>query len=200
MDANQIQEAVEVGAWIGRKEAFSGMAGRCSAADARCLLDMKDGSKHKALGLSWDEFCKRHLGISRALADKKIRLLEEFGEEYFYLNSLIATTPEQYRLIAAAVTADGLQFGTERIPFTPQNTARLAQAIEDLSLLALPEPTQHKPIQDPVWRATKQLQCAIEELEELLADGPGQRDRGTLLLVLGSTSQRLGRLDRNLRG
>ena len=41
MGENKIAPAVgaayELGEWMGRKQAFSSLAGRCSAADAECL-------------------------------------------------------------------------------------------------------------------------------------------------------------------
>jgi hypothetical protein len=36
-------------------------------------------------------------------------------------------------------------------------------------------------------------------MEQLLADGPGQHDRATLMIVLGGSVRRLDRLNGNLR-
>ena len=35
--APALGQAYELGQWMGRKQAFSGLAGRCSATDAECL-------------------------------------------------------------------------------------------------------------------------------------------------------------------
>jgi len=142
MDERKFDEAIDLGAWLGRKQAFSGMAGRCSAADAHCLRSMKDEQKYKTFGLTWMSLLTA-LGISRSLADKTIRLFEEFGETYFYLTGLIPIAPEDYRRIAGSVTADGLRHGGETIAIVPQNAPKLAAAVQDLkrqTQLALPAP------------------------------------------------------------
>jgi hypothetical protein len=207
MDAKNVDEAIELGSWLGRKQAFGGMAGRCSAADAHCLLTIREEKKYKTLGLTWEEFCPQRLGISRAQADKTIRLLEEFGETYFYLNGLAPVSPEDYRLIAGAVEGDGVQYAGELIPIAPQNAARLAEAVGNLkrsARLALPAPAPDgKPgaarkIKDPIWQATRR-QTVVGELEDLLAGGPGHHDRATLVTVLGGSVERLRRLDSGLR-
>jgi len=36
------EELMELGTWIGRKQAFATIAGGCSAADAECLRQMRD--------------------------------------------------------------------------------------------------------------------------------------------------------------
>jgi hypothetical protein len=213
MDANNLEDAVELGAWLGRKQAFSGMAGRCSAADAHCLVTLREQKKYKAFGLTWEAFCTERLGISRALADKTIRLFAEFGETYFYLTGLIPMAPQDYRLIAGSVSADGVQNAGERIPIVPQNAAKLSEAVKNLkrqARLALPAPEAKpsgrpsakpagKPAADPLWRTVDQLQDAVEGMERLLACGAGKYSVSTLMTVLGGTSERLGRLNRNLR-
>jgi len=210
MEANNLEDALDLGAWMGRKQAFGGMAGRCSAADAHCLVTLREGKKYRSFGLNWEEFCSQRLGISRAYADKTIRLLEEFGETYFYLTGLVPIAPADYRLIAGSVSADGVEHAGARIPIAPQNAASLAEAVANLkqqARLALPAPAPKpapapaaaKMPEDPVWQAVDRLQDVVAEMERLLADGPGRLNPSVLLTVLGGTSQRLGRLYRNMR-
>jgi hypothetical protein len=200
MDERGLDEAIDLGACLGRKQAFSGMAGRCSAADAHCLRGMREEKKYKALGLSWEEFCSGRLGISRSMADRTIRLFEEFGEAYFYLNGLIPIAPEDYRRIAGSVSADGVRHAGELLAIVPQNAVRLAAAVQDLkrqAQRALPAPAN--PPRTPVCRAAGRLQSAIGELERLLADGPGNQDPAELMVLLAGSAERLCRLNRNLR-
>jgi len=75
-------EVLDLGTWIGRKQAFASMAGGCSAADAECLRQMRSQKKHRALGLTWAEFCKQQIGITRQYADRLIGRLEELGPHY----------------------------------------------------------------------------------------------------------------------
>jgi len=207
MSETKLEEAFELGEWLGRKQAFSGMAGRCTAADALCILKVRSEKKYKATGLTWDEFCSRHLGISRAQADKTIRLLEEFGETYFYLTGLVPITPQDYRLIAGSVGADGVEHAGERIPIAPQNAVKLAEAVGKLkqqARLALPAPKPEPAAAvmpgEQVGRAIDRLQDAVAEMERLLAGGAGNYNLSVLMTVLGGSSQRLSRLNGNLRG
>jgi hypothetical protein len=213
MDEKGLHEAIEMGSWLGRKQAFSGIAGRCSAADAVCILKLREEKKYKASGLTWEEFCTVHLGISRALADKTIRLLQEFGETYFHLAGLVQIPPADYRLIAGSVSGDGVRHDGETIAIAPQNAVKLAEAVRSLkqsARLALPAPAP-EPAPEPapapaaaiasmslVWEAAERLQSAVDEMERLLADGPGSHSRSALMIILGGTSERLGRLHRGL--
>ncbi len=209
MDTNNLEDGINLGAWLGRKQAFSGMAGRCSAADAHCLLVLREEKKYKATGLTWDEFCAQRLGISRAQADKTIRQLEEFGEAYFHLTGMVQISPQDYRLIAGAVSADGIEHGGERIAIAPQNAVKLAKAVDNLKqkarlALPAPPPAAAKPatateVGDPMGKMVDRLQDAVEGMERLLANGPGDYNRSLLMTVLGGSARRLDRLDNNLR-
>ena len=200
MEQKELDSAIELGAWTGRKQAFSGLAARCSAADAQCLREIREGKKYRAANLTWDEFCPKHLGISRALADRTIRLLEEFGLPYFYLAGLIRITPHEYRRIAGSVSESGVKSNGEYIAIEAGNAARLAEVVESLkreTALALPAP--QKLPKDPLYPALNQLQSAVGQLEQLLDGGPGQYDRALLMTVLGVSVERLGRLSSSLR-
>ncbi|MGO9257581.1 MAG: hypothetical protein ACLQU1_14905 [Bryobacteraceae bacterium] len=61
---------------------------------------MKETRCYQKLGLSWDDFCRQHTGISHRHADRIIRRYEEFGEACFRLSSLARISPEGYREIA----------------------------------------------------------------------------------------------------
>lgn len=85
MQVQKPEETLDLGTWIGRKQAFASIAGECSAADAECLCQLLEHKKHRALGRSWPEFCKRRIGMTQPTADRIIRRLEEFGQQYFRL-------------------------------------------------------------------------------------------------------------------
>jgi hypothetical protein len=60
------QDAIfDVAAWVGRKQAFAALAGRCSAADAECLRQVRDQRQYRTLNVNWEQFCKRRAGILR---------------------------------------------------------------------------------------------------------------------------------------
>ncbi len=71
---------IDMGAWVGRQQAFAVIAKKCSAAQALSLKEMKEARGYEKLGLSWDDFCQQHAGISRVHVDHIIRQYEEFGE------------------------------------------------------------------------------------------------------------------------
>jgi hypothetical protein len=128
----QINEAVGLGMWLGRRQAFGLVSGKCSAADAECLRQMRDEKKYVALGMNWEEFCKQHVGVSRQTADRIIRNLEEFGPKYFELSAVLRIPAEQCRQIAPAVTDRGVVCGGETIEIAAENSSRLAQALDTL--------------------------------------------------------------------
>jgi len=122
----------ESGAWVGRKQAFAELAGRCSAANAECLRQARDRKSYRALRMTWDEFCRERMGISRVTAEKIIDRLEEFGPQYFILGQAIGITPAQYRRIQGSVRGQMLLHAGEEIPIEAENAGRLAAAIGEL--------------------------------------------------------------------
>ena len=78
-----------LGMWLGRHQAFGLIANQCSAGDAECLKIIRENEEYKKLGLTWEEFCNGHAGVSRAHADRLIQYLEEFGTNYFRMAELM---------------------------------------------------------------------------------------------------------------
>lgn len=152
----KLDDALGLGAWLGRKQAFSLMAGKCSAADAECLRKMRDEKKYRSLGLNWETFCRKYLGISRVAAEKIIKLLEEFGTQYFELSAVVRISPEEYRRIAPSVTSEGVQFRGRLLEIAMHNAPELSEAVQELRREAAPPPAPPKPAGD-------------DELEQTLA-------------------------------
>ena len=125
-------QVFESGAWAGRKQAFAEVAGRCSAATAECLRQARDRKSYRALGMTWDEFCRERMGSSRVTAEKTIRRLEEFGPQYFMLAQATGITPGEYRRIQSSVRGQALLHAGEEIPINAENGPRLAAAIGEL--------------------------------------------------------------------
>ena len=133
--------AYQLGTWMGRKQAFASLAGRCSAADAECLRQIRHGKHYRALKLNWEQFCKQEVGVSYITVDKIIRRLEEFGPAYFILTQATGITENEYRRISAAVHEKNLLCAGEEIAITAENAPKLNAAIEQLrreSAAALP--------------------------------------------------------------
>src|SRR3954466_10420617 len=110
-----------LGTWLGRRQAFSMMAGKASAADIECLRTIRNQRLYKSKKERWEDFCAEHVGASRTQVDRLIRYLEEFGPTFVELTHVTRITPETYRLIAKNVSADGLTFDDQTIPITQEN-------------------------------------------------------------------------------
>ena len=139
--APAVGDAYELGEWMGRKQAFSGLAGRCSAADAECLRKIRSRKQYRALKLTWKQFCEQRVGVSHVTADKIIGLLEEFGASYFLLSQATRISEREYRQISSAVRGQNLLCAGEEIPIDADHAPKLNAAIEQLrreSAAALP--------------------------------------------------------------
>jgi hypothetical protein len=131
----------ELGRLVGQKHAFSLVAGACMAADAECLRRIREDKVYRALNVTWDQFCRERVGITRPVVDKMIRQLEEFGPAFFELSGILHITPDQYRQIAGSVDAEGVLYEGEKIPIIAGNIPKLMRAVDALlSRAALPEP------------------------------------------------------------
>jgi hypothetical protein len=124
-ETTQTPDRVDMGAWVGRQQAFAVIANKCSAAQALSLKQMKETGCHDQLGLSWDDFCERYVGLDRRQADRIISHYKEFGEAYFRLSSLARISAEDYREIAAAVEDSCIEIDGEQVPIAPENASRI---------------------------------------------------------------------------
>ena len=179
-------EVLDLGTWIGRKQAFASMAGGCSAADAECLRQMRSQKKHRALGLTWAEFCKQQIGITRQYADRLIGRLEELGPQYFRMSQATGITPEEYRRIAGSVNEKGLAHAGELIPITAEDGPRLIAAVEELRRQAAPEAGKDgAEDQDrAIEKAERLLRAAVNEIgrvEEMPLDAARRQQLFTRL-------------------
>ena len=124
--------ALELGRWMGRREAFALIAGRCSAADVESLQRLRDEKLYKLLCRSWDEFCEKKLKVCRRQADRLIGQLKEFGPQYFHIAQMTHVTVEEYRAIAPHVTEEGLRWDGAAIALLPENSAQIAEGVKEL--------------------------------------------------------------------
>jgi hypothetical protein len=69
---------------LGQNQAWSLMAGRCTAVQAETLWRIRDQRWYRCSTTTWREFCTESLKISGAEADRAIRLLRtaSFGLRY----------------------------------------------------------------------------------------------------------------------
>lgn len=169
MQIKERDEVLELGTWMGRKQAFASLAGSCSAADAECLRQMRCHKRYRTLGLSWDQFCKQRLGIARPTADKIIKRLEEFGPQYFRLAQATGISPDEYRRIAGSVGENGLSHAGELIPITAEETPRLIAAVEELRQQAGPAvaKSEAEKLDSAIEKAERQFRAAVDEVRRV---------------------------------
>jgi hypothetical protein len=122
----------ELNRWLGRREAFGLMAGRCSAADVECMKRIRDSKLYLGRAENWPDFCVRYLHMGKSNANRLIGLLEKYGVEYFHIAQITRISSSDYRMIAPAVSPEGIAANGEIIPLTPENSDRIAAAVDSL--------------------------------------------------------------------
>jgi hypothetical protein len=190
--------AFDLGILLGQRQAFSLLAGRCSAADADCLRRLRDEQLYKLRDKNWDEFCTHYLGMSRSNADRIIRLLEEFGPAYFELAQLTRISPEAYRSIAPAVSIQAICLNGEAIALVAENAGKVAAAVAELRKAARPESAGVASIHDRLNSLERRCQDVAAEFAALSAAQPKLDELTLLNSVLETMRSRLLRIDLEL--
>jgi hypothetical protein len=128
----EIAQYVDIGARIGRGQAFGMIANQSLAAQAACLRQIRESEEYKTLDLTWEEFCQQYAGLSKRHADELIHNLEEFGAAYFRLSEIIRVSPETYRQIADKVEGEEIEIEGQMVLIAPENAPRIRTAIQRL--------------------------------------------------------------------
>jgi len=127
--SQNVSQSVDLGAWLGRGQAFGAVANQCSAVQADCLRNIRESSSYAALGLTWEEFCKDYVGLTRQRVDGVIQNLAEFGETYFRLSRIIPVSPDAYRRIAPKIDGENLEIDGQLVAIVPENAVRIRDAV-----------------------------------------------------------------------
>ena len=194
----------ELGNLLGERKAFGLVAGRCSAAHAECLRSIRESRLYKSRCPTWDEFCPKYLGLSKAFANRVIRALEEFGPAFFELAELTRITPEEFRAVAPLVKDKVLHAGNEIIALVPENANKIAAAVEKLRKAATaeaPAPIRTAVSTIPLSRLRLlERQCGELTAEFRKLAGPKGKgvDRSQLAGILKKTLGMLGRVELEL--
>jgi hypothetical protein len=195
----KLEDALEVGTWLGRRQAFSIVAGRCSAADAQSLRALRESKKYKSMGLTWEECCKQRAGIHRSSAEAIIRNLEEFGPDYFVIAQVTGITAKQYRLIQGSVRNHALVHAGEEIPVTVENAPRLITAVDVLRRGAAeaPAPPAGTAAEAALQfaKAERAMRSALAELDKLRLMPLDIGGRMRLQSAIGEAAGKLKLLD-----
>ena len=190
----------DLGAWIGRAQAFSFVANHCSAAQAECLARIRKEGLYKSLNLTWEDFCMQYAGASRSLADRIIGRLEEFGAAYFRLSEIIRISPQSYRAIQESVKGEALEFGGESIPITAENAPRIRRAVHALraALRDAQDARTHSRLGICELRA--RLDACFSDMSRLAARPLDRGERAAFDGLIGYSFSHLRKLQTSLSG
>ena len=147
-----MNDDIYLGRWMGRREAFALVAGRCSAAEAESLRHIRDEKLYRTLSQNWDEFCTAYVGVSRRSVERNIALLDEFGPLFFDVSQVAHIGPDEFRAIAADIDAEGVHLDGAVVRLLPENGAEAAAAVNEL-LRRVPPPPAEEPTFEPVLRS-----------------------------------------------
>jgi hypothetical protein len=165
MQSDLPTDTLGLGRWIGQSQAFGLIASKCSAAQAQCLQSIRGNRLYESLGVTWEDFCAQHAGISRAYADQLIRNLEEFGDAYFRLSEILHISEPAYRAISPAIHGDAIEFEGQTIPLVPENAARIRQAVARLRADLKRTKTAHWFPETYVMQ--HELDLALDQMEDI---------------------------------
>jgi hypothetical protein len=158
--------------WLGRREAFGLIAGRCSAAEVESLRRIRNDRLYRGRARTWEEFCAQ-IGVSRRNVERSIRHLDEFGPAFFHLAQLTHIRPEEYRVIAAHVAEDGLHIEGAVIALQPENTPQITAAVA--RLLRPDRRPPAKAAASSFAMALKRCEAASQSLDKLPVLEPVQK-------------------------
>jgi hypothetical protein len=125
------QETI-LGVLLGRRQAFSAVAARCTAAEVVQMKEIHDSKVYLRLAADWDSFCQEFLQMSHDKVNKQIHLLEVHGPTYFEVAQLTRISPDTYRAIAPAIHDQKLHHNGEEIALTHENAAKVGAVVREL--------------------------------------------------------------------
>ena len=187
------RDALEFGKMMGRHQTLSLVAGKCTAADAECLKKTRDQKLYLGFAKNWDECCTKHIGMSRANAERVIGLLEEFGPAYFEVAQLTRVSPETFRQLAPSIHDGTLHHHGQAIALIPENAARVASVVGEHRKAAPPRAADTG-LGTRLDALEQRCNRLLQEFEELSGAWRDSGDRMMLGSVLARTRSELARL------
>ncbi len=117
-------------------------AGETRAVQVANLRRIRDGRLYIDLTSTWEEFCEKHLLVSRRSVDRNIRRLKEFGPLFFRVAEEVPISSQEYRLIRGHICPEGVRFDGAVVPFHQAHGRRLAEAVTELLRRTGPKPAK----------------------------------------------------------
>jgi hypothetical protein len=159
--------SLELGKVLGQSIAFGTIGGRCSAAQAAAIRKARNDKIHAHLGQTWREFCPIHLKMSGAQADVFIRLLEEFGPDYFEHTQSVHISADTYRLVAPFLHDKSLHFYEEVLELNSANVQKVAKSVRESRKALLPPADEAPALCDRLAELNRRALEMMAELREI---------------------------------
>jgi len=178
--------------WMGRREAFGLVAGRCAAADIETLRQIRERKLYKPKRNSWAECCTLDLHVARRSVDREIGYLQEFGPEFFHIRQMAQISAREYRGIAHHISPEGVRLNGTTVPLLPENSQQITAALTEL--LKQIEATELKqgPVSfDAALKRCQSVKGMLEALPQPL-DADQQMDLAEALAGLRAAAEALG--------
>jgi hypothetical protein len=150
-----------LGRLVGQTEAFTLIAGRCTAAQAAKMKEIRDSKVYLDYAKDWGEFCPKFFQSGKTNINKFIKLLEDFGPTYFEVAQFTRMSAETYRAIAPAIHDHTLHHNGEAIALIPENAHKVAAAVEEMR----PPATPKAPKPEPAVPLEKRCIALVLEIE-----------------------------------
>src|SRR5215831_9483970 len=144
---------------------------------------------------TWDEFCSKFLGMSRAKANRVIGYLEEFGPDYFELAELTRISPTEFRAIAGSVRDKAVHWQGEVIALIPENSERIAEAVDALRQTAQTATPEKSSRAARVTALRRTCDRVASEFAGLAGEHVSHRENPSLWSVRAELLNRLQELD-----
>ncbi len=200
---------IDLGTWVGRRQAFGLVSSKCSAADAECLKQIRESKRYKSVAAQWEEFCPRYLGLSRSHADKIIQQFDEFGAAYFELSQIVRIPEKTYRAISGAISGHSIEYKGETIPISQENGRRIVEVVallregsEQLSQLVRMVASESAAVVIPAEQrrklrtVRKRLDACFTQLEAIGGSMLLPADRAELVALIAYGLERLNQFQR----
>jgi len=159
--------------WVGRREAFGLISGRCSASEVEILRKIRDEQLYEESGLSWDAFCSEKLHASRRNVEREIGYLRKHGPVFFVIRQITRIGIREYEAIASHISEQGVNLDGKLIAASPENSEELTAAVGELvkrSEADLPASQKAMPPFDSLLRQIRGTAGTLRGFTEALSD------------------------------
>ena len=153
---------MELGRLVGAAQISGYIARQCSYAEAQMLKRIKDSGAYKQFG-EWEEFCPRYLGVSRNTADRIVKNLEAFGQEFFAISQFVRLSPDTFSHLQ--ITDGKLLIGGEEVAVAKANESRIKAHIQQVQKELAQERESHGRTKGVLTKTRDEAKAAKQEAD-----------------------------------